>query len=42
MVRAGHGIVFDGGDDCIKEKRGGEETQWGVTFYNYSKQTLHF
>ena len=34
--------MFDGGDDGVKRKRIREKRWWGVTFYNHSKQTLHF
>ena len=35
-------VGFDECGDCIERKRVREKRQWGVTFYSYSKQTLHF
>ena len=42
VVRAGHDIVFDDGDDRIKRKRVREKRWWGVTFHSHSKWNLHF
>ena len=42
VVRAGHDIEFERDDGGKEEKRVREKRQWGVAFYNHSKQTLYF